>query len=346
MSVSANIPAGCFDNLIAIRDMCDNPESHSGLFIEDAGVSIHELNELVTREYRNGVDLFNKKLAFSISSVSSKVHTYLSPKYLANSVLENSRVGIFQDNLKMISGELDKLRGIHFELVDSTSYLEMFVSEISVQTNYSGKIDISVIDLTQGKLIDTIPIDSVADEISAVFVNKTYRSNRRKLNLLFAYDTSSINSNTTYLNRNANCAGCSPRNRILNQYMRITPCQIDKSGPFINENLTGRTDTAGLSIVYSLNCNHRDWLCSVSNVIAIPVLWKTAAEIMQHGMLNSPNEQMTSRTINMDLLEKRFAVYDQNFRESFSEMMSNIVLPSDEKCFVCKGKIKHAIMIP
>ena len=347
MSIPESTVQPCFKNIISVRGKCSADYSTSGLMIDDAGISKTELSEYVTDSFSDWIDLFQKKLDFSILDVSQKVHSSLLPKYRANSIIENSRVGIFQNDLKMVSGESNKLKFIQFELLNFDSYVDLFISEIAFQVDYDGIIPISVFDLTENRLIETLELRARPNEVSYLYPNKKYKANRKNLNLMFAYDSTGINANTTYLTRNnSGCSDCAGGNRLMNQYMRIVPGKIGVNEPKINKNIKSTPDTGGMSIVYSLSCNHTDWLCSVSNSMALPILWNTAALIMEHALLIAPNEQMSPRLANPELLQKRYELFTNKFYQTFNDMLRDMRLPSDEKCFICNNRIRTTNIIP
>lgn len=346
MSVSDTSATSCYENIISLRGTCDDIIPTSGLWINDVGVSLQELNELVTEDFKDGYDLFQKKLAFTIEEVTKLVHSQLQPKYKARSVVENQRTGYYKDNLVQLPAIANYYKLLQYEIINYDSFLDMFVSEISLQLDYTGDVDVSVFNLLTGTLIDTITVPCVADQISTVYPNKTYKSNRHRLNLIFAYDSTGKTSNSSTLLSTGNCSGCGTKNQYSNQYMRVSSGKLDVSLPKIKSNILPISDTGGMSLVYSLSCDHKSWLCSIQNVIALPILWKTAASIMEHGINISPLEQMTPRSQSSHLLEARREEYLDKFYESFNSIMQNISLPSDEKCFVCNSKIKHLSMIP
>lgn len=346
MSVSESVASSCFDDIISLRGTCDDITPTSGLWINDVGVSLQELNELVTEDYKGGYDLFQKKLAFTIEEVTKLVHSQLQPKYKARSVIENQRTGFYKDNLVQIPAIAGYNKLLQYEIINHDSYLDMFVSELSLQLDYTGDVDVSVFNLLTGTLIDTITVPCVADQISTVYPNKTYKSNRHRLNLIFSYDSTGKTSNTSTLLSTGNCSGCSAKNQYSNQYMRVSSGKMDATLPKIKSNILPTSDTGGMSIVYSLSCDHKSWLCSIQNVIALPILWKTAAAIMDHGINIAPLEQMTARSQSSHLLDARRKEYMDKFYESFNSVLQNIVLPSDEKCFICNSRIKHLSVIP
>lgn len=308
---------------------------------------MNELNEIVTDDYIDGIDLFNKKLSFAITEVSQKIHSYVSPKYKIRSVIENVRAGYYNNNLIQSAAIPNTMKGIQFELVNGDSYLDFQLVELSLMlANSIGNLNLHVIDLMTGATIVTYGINTTANIPTTVFPNITIKSNRKRMNIFIGYDSTAVQSIQSSLATDGNCGTCSGKYYIQNQFVRTTPGTIGVAAQKIDSNVTSVSDTGGLSVVYSVACNHTDWLCSISNVISLPILWKTAASLMEHALTISPNEGMTTRTMNRDLLDMRLKMYNEKFAEAFESAVHNIVLPSDEKCFVCNNMIRTTYMIP
>lgn len=158
------------------------------------------------------------------------------------------------------------------------------------------------------------------------------------------YDSEGINSYRTVLR--TDCSGCSDP-FITNQYLRIKGLKLPELLPKIVSNVSAQTDTAGMSIEYSVQCNHSDYLCTMNNMIALPVLYKTAAELMEYALNISVNTRTnTTTTINRDVLKDRYEFYESKYREFMKVLLDNILIPSDEKCFVCNQKSAHKIILP
>src|SRR6185369_7861854 len=101
------------------------------------------------------------------------------PKFKASSLLDDSRIGHFNDNLKMIAGD-GNLKGINIDLCNSESFLNLFISEMSLQVDKTGDVNILVYDLIQNKLLDTLTIACVANEVSTIYPAKEYYSAKKK----------------------------------------------------------------------------------------------------------------------------------------------------------------------
>lgn len=336
----------CFNNIIGLRNSCDSIESTSNLFINDIGISLNELNEFVSEDFASGEELFKTQKNLAVNYVTQNIHTYFSNKYKAFTLIDNRRVGYYQDNLQIILGD-SEYKGMMVDLDNKGSYISFYLNEISLFTDYTGTIPVKVFDLIQGIVIDTINVDVVANQITTAFPNKTYYSNKNRLNLFIGYDTTGISYNTSNSTQSAGCISCNTKPNYNNEFVTISCGRIGIADSKIRTNVDSTNDCAGMSIVYSLNCNHENWLCNVSNLIALPILFKTAAFIIEYGLYITPNEMLTNRsTLNRDLLKERLTMYEQKFNDSMTNVLSNIELPQDERCFICKQQSRTTIMLP
>src|ERR1044072_4682931 len=116
----------CFDNLIGVRGKCDN--STSGLYIQDLGrgLTIKNADAGINEEQRSGIELIEQKISLAIDYVKNTISNYLGGKFKQTSIIENDTVGIYQDDLKAIAGEVGYLRGIQVT-VNNYPNLEFFL---------------------------------------------------------------------------------------------------------------------------------------------------------------------------------------------------------------------------
>lgn len=222
----------------------------------------------------------------------------------------------------------------------------MFVSSLSLQVNFNGVVPVFVYDLFQNKLLDTINITAVSGEVVTVYPNKTYRSVRKELDLIFVYDATAFSSVKTTVTEGG-CKSCGDGGSMvyLNQYLSTRSISILAADAKIEDNLTASGDTGGLSLVYSIQCNYEEWLCAISNSVALPILFKTAYEIMDYAINNSFRLN-TATTINIDTMKLRRDEYTTRYKEAMDTLLQNIKLPNDEKCFECRQKSKHVVILP
>lgn len=335
---------GCFTNLISIGGCRNEAVPTSGLMMNEIGITLPELEQYISGDYQNGEALFNTKLKFSLNVVFNSLQAFLSPKYKAHSIISSSRAGQFLDNKVVVAGQANFLKGIYFDLINTTSYVDIFISQISLHTDFTGDIPIYFYDLVQDRILETLTISAVAGEVSILAVNKIFKSNRKKLSLAIVYDSEGINSYRTVLR--TDCSGCSDP-YITNQYLRIKGLKLPELLPKIVSNVSAQQDTAGMSVEYSIQCNHSDYLCTMNNMIALPVIYKTAAELMEYALNISVNiKTNTTVTINRDVLKDRYDFYERKYKEFMKTLLNNVLIPSDDKCFVCREAAKHVVQLP
>lgn len=333
----------CFDNLVLLQG-CGDGVSTSGLYSDNIDIDKDFIDDIRTRKYTSAQDFFNKKFDFALKTVFDRVATEMQNKFRVATLLDNYRAGQFQDNLTMIAGD-GNLKGINFDLCNSDSYLDFYLAEISLQTDYTGDVDVYVYDLLQDKLLDTLTVTCVENEINTIYPQKIYKSQRKKLNLFIGYDSTGIAANTTYLKKG--CTTCGGSYSMNNGYEKVSGAKIDPADQKIKQNLTLIGETGGLSVVHSLSCNHENWMCSYANLIAMPALYQYGMDVMDFALTVSPNDRVnTAVTLNADLVRERKNIYRGIFEEKFSTLLDNMKTPSDSKCFVCKEVLREAIILP
>ena len=131
----------------------------------------------------------------------------------------------------------------------------------------------------------------------------------------------------------------------LSSYMSARSISVLAADAKIESSLTVASDTGGLSMVYSIQCNYDDWLCTISNAVAMPILFKTGYEVMDYAVNNSLRLN-TATTINLDTMKARREEYNARYQSSIENLLQNIKLPADEKCFECRQKSKHVVILP
>src|SRR3990167_10071213 len=336
----------CFDDIIGLRGSCTTPASTSGLWMDDIGIDLAELDSIINKSQIDSVDFFEKKREFALRQIIQLIHTHYSDKYKTNTILRSGRIGFGKENPEVVAASA-VLKGIEIELCNDDSFVDVFVSSMSLQVNTNGVVNILVYDLFQNLLLDTIPITAVSGNTVTVYPNKLYKSVRKELDIIFVCDATNFSSVKTTITQGSGCKGCSNGMSMtnLNNYLSTRSVSIQAASAKIESNLTGISDTGGLSLMYAIQCNSEEWLCTIANSIALPVLFKTAYEVMDYTINNSLRLN-TATTINLETAAKRRDEYDKRYQTSIEALLQNIKLPQDEKCFECRQKSRHAIILP
>lgn len=332
----------CFENIINIKGTCADPVSVSGLWLNSIGISVKEIEKYITSDFAGVDDFVQDKIAFASTIVTDRVYNHLTDKFKTSSILESQIIGHFQDNKSIVAAEA-KYKGFQVEIVNVDTFVKFYLSDLSIFVNYTGTVEVKVYDLIQAKVIDTLSIEAVAGEIVAEYFHKTYYSNRNKLHLAFIYDASDVPSYNTTTSANY-CNSCDLVKSWMNKYVRATGISATLASEKIKSNIRQEANTAGLSINYSVQCNHRGWICTFANAMALPILWRTAYEIMSFAINNA--EQVNIRTMDVEKLKSRKEEYDFEYQKSKSNLLKNLKLPTDSLCFECNIKSKHVTMLP
>jgi hypothetical protein len=333
---------GCLDNLIGIKT-CDITTGSSPYYIEDIGITVTEADQYINNNYASGQEFLEDKIRYATQLVRDLITNHFSSSIVTKSLISSQVLGNYQDSLQLKSGVVNTLGGIALTLNNPNSYFNVFVNSISLQLSTTENVDVLVYDLVSGTLLDTIVVECVANTISTTVVNKTYSSPKRKLDLIFVYDTEGLNSNTTQLSY-SDCGSCTGWTS-KNYYVSATPISLLDSATKIRSSLTSSSHTFGLSVNYSIQCAFDNWICEIANLMALPVLYKTGMEVMEYAA-NYSNRQTSTINIDYERNQRRMESYTAKFNDSLQATVQNIVLPQYDKCFVCNDSVMLKIALP
>jgi len=333
----------CFDNIIGVKGGCSATVGTSSLYIEDIGITPDECDFYINKQYQNGNELIQDKIRFASDLVSKLIANHFSASVITKSFIDSQLLGVPQDSLNLKAGIANNLGGISLSLINSQSYFNVFVNSISLQISVSQTVPVLVYDLISGTLLDTLNVVCVANKVSKLVVNKTYSSDKRKLDLIFVYNTTGLNSNTTLLS-NYGCTTCNGF-KYSNYFISATPVYLPIAGQKIRSALASTSHTFGLSVNYSIQCSIENWLCQIANLMALPILYKAGEEIMNYAAFYS-TRQTSSVNIDAERNLKRLELYQKSFNEALEATIQKINLPKNDICFKCNEAVKHVIALP
>lgn len=332
---------GCFDNIIGIGG-CEEATPASGVYLRDAGISITDLGRFYGEEYADAIELGNDKIRVATNLVTNELNTSFGNKYLINTFIEDGRIGYFQENQTAKAGA-DELRGIDLCVYNNGSYLDFYIDKVQFHVAYTGNISLKVYDVIQNKVLDTFTVAVTSGVITDYTINKIYSTEKNKLHLFIGYNANGISSyETTVLN--SGCSSC-----MVGSYNKINTNVSAKSvyltsTTVIDENIKGLSHTSGLSLVYSLKCNHTNWLCRYRKEVAQAVAYKASAEVIQYALYQATRTNMKASDVKE--LKERWNLYNSYYEKYIKNLVQNMVPPTDGKCFVCKDLTKSRIMLP
>jgi len=330
----------CFSNLVGIRTDCgDQVVSDSGYYLQDLPfINLKVADSIVTTQ-DSGYALMQEKLNIAGNYLVSDVRTRMLPYFKNRSIIDNQILGYQMDNMPVIPAET-KLKGIQIKIIEYP-FLSVYLSSLSLFVGITGDIDVKIYDLTQSKLLDTITVSAIQDEIVTLNIHKEYQTNGQVLNLFICYDATDIPSyNTTVFNQvyggARGCRGCGTRKNIANEYVYAYSKEIPLITQVIQSNLQQSGDTGGLSITYSLSCSLDRWICQNRNAFSFALLQRAGVEILRELA-------MSSRVNSIVTLQKDAAAALQvdlmdDYNTAMDNALKNVNIPNDI-CFSCRNRL-------
>lgn len=325
----------CFDNLIALRGGCTETTLQTGgMYLNDIGINRKFIDQIITEDYKDADDFVARKIDLAIKTMTNDVLLKFSPKFNPKSIIKGQRIGFYTEQVQTSAPIAGTSKGIQAKIYNETTFINFYLSSLSLFVHFTGTVNVQVWDLMSNKLLDTIPVSALTGQIVTVTVNKVYESNSREMNLAIIYDASTITGYQTPLIQGF-CGTCY-RNQGWrgNKYLWANAVSIPLASAKVQNNLNFGSDTGGLSINYSLQCNHLAWLCTNANFMALALLYKTGYLIAEHTL--NYTDQMNSRTlIDVEKTEKRKEDYDFEYNRQVDGILKNLRIPTGGVCFVC-----------
>lgn len=330
----------CFDSVVTLKELCTEETPFSGIYLNDVGITKSFIESVITSDYANTEAFVTSKVTHAINVIKNAVHGRYGNKINSSSLIHNHRLGFTQNNLSVQSG--GDWKGIQMTLNNFSNFINLELSEISLHVNTNGTVPVHIYDLFQNKLIETIPVTAVSGKIATVYPHKVIQSDGKPLNLFIGYEATGITSNTTYVRENQ-CCGITSCTTSFMTAKGVT----NATGSFTEEDMTAIAHTAGISLVYSLSCSLSAWMCSYAQVFALPIAYKTAAEMYAHAILNAVNSRSSNNTnLNVELMKEAYIRYEDLYKEQIESLLHNMHVPTDNVCFQCKSPARTAIVLP
>ena len=344
----------CYESLLGLQG-CDRPEPTTGLYIDDLGINQTLLGQLITDQYNSGVELFEAKRAFAWRKMSSDILSRLNPMMKADTVVDSKRIGQVVTNASNVDTAVGagKYTGIRVTIdPNTTSFLNFYLSSFKIDIyTMATPVEIFVYDMSTLKLIDSFFYESEAVE---QFIGKTFKANRRKMDLAFVYE--SLYDTTKMITKKGSCSDCGGNLRAVHICPFVDAIGIELTTDGFNVlSSKSKKYTQGMSLVYNVNCDREAWLCSIGGLMAMPLAYATAVEIYNYGLTISPNQRVNT----VVSVNTGFSTSDPNdgmiagrdiaatrYNEELAAMLQNMRLPDDNTCFDCRRNMKYVTALP
>lgn len=329
----------CLNNLIGISSICTPVVPTSGLYINNLpGMSLKIADSAADEEDVSGTALIQEKIQFSQKYIANNIIDFLKDKFEYNTIIENGVAGYYRSDFKTNPIVAGRLKGIRINIYDRP-FLELNIQRIGIKLTSSITANVFVYDLMTGKLIDTIEIEALADEVVYIDINKSYTTNRQRLSLFFCIDQGEAVQYEASIGSGSSCRSCGNGNSVSSISTGYITSALQKS----EANFVSQAGTGGLTIDYNISCSIEPLVCSMSNILAWPLLYKVGAEIMKEARYSRRLNSIV--TIDKADNEELLSYYESEYLRSMNQITSNIKMP-DDICVRCNAKIIKVTQLP
>jgi hypothetical protein len=331
----------CLNNLVGIWDGCSAKEDK--LYINDLpGFDLSVPEWLQKEQDASPLSLLENIRNKSGILLKHEILASLNPRVLMSSVLWNGTAGIADLNRNTKALEASKYKGVQIS-TETYPYTEIYIDTIAFfPVSNVTDLEIYVYDLTQGLLLDTFTQSVVGGQINYVQVGKTYKNKGQFLNLAVLVD-SSLTDVYDVNPTGDGCRTCNTGLKAIGSYSSGRGVSILQISPIINSNLKGESHTNGLSLQYSVSCDHDYFVCSIANRFMLPMYYRFGIELMDE-VLNS--DRLNSYTTIG--LEKARVMKDDlilKYNDTIKAIMQNLHIPNNA-CFYCTPNVTINTRIP
>lgn len=330
----------CLENLVKIWDTCSAKES--GLYINDLpGFDLSFPDYLATEQVEDSMQLLTDKRRMASEFLKHEILSHLNPRSKMGSVLSGQTAGFYDEDREKKAAQAGLYKGIQLT-IENYPYLQIYVDTISVFIDDAITTNILVYDLTTGLLLDTLPITTVANQPTLIQVGKTYQNKGQYLNLGFLIDASLADSYETNITGSA-CVSCFSRLERLSAYCGGRGVKIASAGTINNQNLQGETHTNGISLQYSVQCDHEYFVCNIANRLALPMWYRFGIELMDEVIYSKRLNSLT--TIHKEDAVALKAEYQIKYDECLKGVLQNLQIPNNI-CYNCTPFVSINTRIP
>lgn len=324
----------CFENWIGVRGACVDVAPGSGKFVDSLpGVSLKMMASLSTESKdtwkKVWQDIYDVALTEIESDFVSRGQSYFKTAIL----LENRLTGRYDDQ-RNLKGTDDKYKGVAIE-VRGSRYTDIFIHHVNLYTESPITDTLKIYDYYNGQLLDSVDFTTVKG-VNTIQVNKTYspEGSVKKIVLLWDANKSQtvevINNGAFY--------------QEPTEYAHVRSVSTEKTSTFAEGDITFGKQDHGLIVAYSLNCSVQALMCSVKNLITIPLWYKLGEMLMNERTISERLNYFT--LVNMDAAKALRDTYLARYTESIEKVFAGLEVNQDGICYVCNKRRMSKVMLP
>lgn len=338
----------CESSLLGLRG-CTATAPTTGLFIDDLGVTESFLSQLITDQYNTPSELFSDKRKMAWRKVSTDILGYLNPYMKGDTLIDSRRIGQVSTNATNTDAALGagNYAGVRLYIdPQTTSFLKLFISSFSVAfTEEVTDKTIYIVDLVTRKVLESFVYSEGAID---QYIGKYITSSRRKMDIAIVYE--STESVVRTVPKYGSCTDCGGNIRAAHICPYVDSIGVELSldtETGVATDIVNKPRTAGISLVYSIECDRDAYICSIGSTLSMALAYATAVEVYDYALTQSANLRVnTTVSVNTEGLTTARDIAASRYKDEMEAVVKNMRLPSDTACFSCKQNMRYVTALP
>ena len=328
----------CFDALLGVRGVCDERPPAAGLWADDVGVTRRLLADLLTAEYLTERDLWDAKRRVATAELAARLTAALAPRYRGASLLGTRRLGYgFGEPVAVPAWAGWRLR-----LEPGASHLALDVPEVTLCTPTAGTYEVRLLDLTFGTLLATTTLEVPAGEaVGRAFPHWRLPAAQEVREVAVVAFLDGASAYRTQPRADGGCSTCAGSGYRLHPAL-VTGGLRGTPGAW-----TSAADGGGLTVTVTLGCDHAAYLCAYARSLALPLLYRTAAELYHHGLAAAVLDRFNPALYGgVEALTTRRDELAAQADAALVRVLGAVKLPPDPTCFDCDRPLRVFTELP
>ncbi len=326
----------CLERLVGLGG-CDT--SNEPYKLQQVGISRERLEELIDSSYANVDEWFVDMRSFAIERLTADILSNIPQSMQSATLLESGVLGENRNNKQLIQGTAST-SGVVLDLYDKREYVKVSINSLSLYTNHTGDVDVSIYNILNGEVLTTVTVACEAGKVSSIPVNYEIPAFNKNLMVGVMYDNTGIDSYKTTIVNGGGCCG-------RGDYRATGLCNVYSAAlesPYLKENIVRKNDSAGLTVDYSILCDNSAFLCGLGNVLGLALLYKVAYEMFTYS-INGAGQFSNQQTTNYENNVEQMTSFEFNYGQELEKALKSIKYPVG-KCFSCSPSVRVRNTLP
>ena len=329
--------ASCLDTLIGDDNGCATRTGR--LYLKDIGITENFLSAILNKEDASTSTFMADRRRLATEYVTSAVLKHYNKNIIGRTFVDAARIGRYADTEQLVNGDASYLHGFVIDVCTPVTNTKLLISRIDFYGETTGDVTVTIYNLKDGTVVSTQTIDAVAGQMSSVEVDIEVQCMRERLRLLVVSDQDVYYKSTLYEGC-ATCRGYQYRNGVIEARQYV----IDPADKKIAANLLPGTDTGGLSVIASVQCDIGAWLCDIKGALALPLLYCLGREIYTMALYNF--ERYGIQNVRKQDVKDRRDELEAHFVTAMNELFETAITPNDGLCFTCNDRVTTGVILP